>query len=180
MSQSSDTGGVPGSTREAGAAGSGTTIAPLDARLGHLIKRAEHSLITAKERLLRLEELSVTQYSALLVLAESPGATGAQVARRCLVTPQSMVPVLASLEDRGFIERRPSTVHAKVYEITLTDKGMDKLKRADLLAGALERRLAVAFNGTEHRQLRDLLERAIEVLIAGTADTPASPKAVGR
>ncbi len=178
MSQTSDAGAVPGSAGEAGAAYPGATIAPLDTRLGHLIKRAEHSLITAKERLLRREDLSVTQYSALLVLAESPGATGAHVARQCLVTPQSMVPVLASLEDRGFIDRRPSTVHAKVYEITLTEAGMDKLKRADLLAGALERRMSDAFNGTEHRQLRDLLERAIEVL--ATADTPAAPKAGGR
>jgi DNA-binding MarR family transcriptional regulator len=139
-------------------------MTPLDRRLGYLFKRVEQSLITAKERLLRRESLSVTQYSALLVLAESPGITGAQLARQCLVTPQSMVPVLAILEDRGFIDRKPSAVHAKVYEITLTDEGKRKVEQADLLAGALERRLADAFSEVERLQLRDLLERAIRVL----------------
>lgn len=164
-----------GAAREAAP---GAAIAPLDTRLGYLIKRAEHDLITVKERLLRREELSVTQYSALLVLAQTPGITGAQLARQCLVTPQSMVPVLASLEDRGFIERQPSTAHAKVYEITLTAQGTDKLESADRLAGGLEHRLAAAFTETEHRQLRDLLERAIQVLASDTADVTA-PFAAG-
>jgi len=148
----------------AGGEGQDNMITPLDTRLGHLIKRAENSLITAKERLLRRENLSVTQYSALLVLAESPGITGAQLARQCLVTPQSMVPVLASLEGQGFIDRRPSAVHAKVYEITLTSEGRRKVEQADLLAGGLERRLADAFTDAERGQLWDLLERAIGVL----------------
>lgn len=155
----------PGATPRTPAVGArGSSIAPLDSRLGHLIKRVEHSLITAKERLLRREGLSVTQYSALLVLSERPGITGAQLARHCLITPQSMVPVLASLEDQGFIDRRPSAVHAKVYEITLTPEGLRKVERADVLAGAVERHLAGAFSDAEHRQLKDLLERAIEIL----------------
>lgn len=162
MTRASDT-GVDRSAPSADD-GRGFPAAPLNARLGHVIKLAEHSLIAAKERLLRRENLSVTQYSALLVLSESPGITGAQLARQCLVTPQTMVPVLASLEDRDFIDRRPSAVHAKVYEITLTDAGRHKLAQADLLAGGVERNLAEAFSDAERSQLRDLLERAIETL----------------
>ena len=148
----------------AGGDGQDTMLVPLETRLGHLIKRAEHSLIMAKEHLLRRENLSVTQYSALLVLAQSPGITGAQLARQCLVTPQSMVPVLASLEDQGFIDRRPSAVHAKVYEIRLTTAGRHKVEQADLLVGDVERRLAGSFSDAERGQLWDLLERAIGML----------------
>ena len=62
-------------------------------RLGLAIKRAELVLIAAKTHALRPFGLTVPQYSALLFLAHEPGLSAAALARRALVTPQSMGPV---------------------------------------------------------------------------------------
>jgi DNA-binding MarR family transcriptional regulator len=133
-------------------------------RLGHAIKRAEQALMAEKSGALREFDLTVPQYSALLVLSYKPGASGAQLARSCVVTPQTMATVLSNLEAKGLIEREPSTVHQRVLVTRLTRTGHSLLKRADARARVIEERLSEAFEPAEREQLRELLERAIKAL----------------
>ncbi len=135
-------------------------------RPGHVIKRAEQALMSAKGAVLREFELTVPQYSGLLVLSYLPGASGAQLARICAVTPQTMATVLSNLEVKGLISRSPSSVHQKVFVTKLTRSGSALLKRADVKAHAVEERLSAAFTDDERRTLTELLERAIKVLQA--------------
>ena len=59
-------------------------------RLGLVIKRAEQALIAEKTRVLQEFHLTVPQYAVLLVLRQTSEASAAQLARACLVTPQTM------------------------------------------------------------------------------------------
>jgi DNA-binding MarR family transcriptional regulator len=138
--------------------------AEIASRLGHTFKRAEQALISEKTNALRPFDLTVPQYSVLLALSYTPGASGAQLARVCLVTPQTMTTVLSNLETKGFIERKPSSVHQKVLVTELTRAGRAVLKKADAKARAVEDRLGEAFDATERATLVELLERAIKVL----------------
>lgn len=156
-----------------GAAGLQAEIA---GRLGHFIKRAEQALMTEKSDALREFELTVPQYAALLALSYTPSASGAQLARACVVTPQTMATVLANLESKGLIEREPSSVHHRVLVTRLTRAGRALLKKADQQARAVEERLSAAFTEAERDQLRSLLERAITAL----QDRNASPSGGGR
>ncbi|WP_083752469.1 MarR family winged helix-turn-helix transcriptional regulator [Saccharothrix sp. ALI-22-I] len=68
------------------------------------------------ETLLRTYGLTMTQYTVLLTLSRDDGMSGAQLARACGVTQQGMATVLSDMQAKGFIDRQPSPVHAKVEQ----------------------------------------------------------------
>lgn len=138
--------------------------AAVGARLGHVIKRAEQALIAQKSHTLRQYDLTVAQYAALMTLSYSPGSSGAQLSRACMVTAQTMATVLKNLEFKGLIRRTPSSAHRKVLLTELTRSGRSVLKKADASARAIEEELASEFDGEDRELLRQLLERAIKVL----------------
>jgi DNA-binding MarR family transcriptional regulator len=157
----------PGSgTSGGGTSGSGTAL-PIERRIGHAVKRAEQALMARKSQALRTVGLTVPQYSALMILAEHPGLSGAQLARRCFVTPQTMAAILTNLEGKELVARRVSDVHAHVFQATLTRRGRALLRKADRLAVEIESGLADAFTASEQEQVMALLERVTEALEGG-------------
>lgn len=138
--------------------------AEIASRPGHFIKRAEQALMAQKSEALRPFDLTVPQYAALMALSFTPGASGAQLARACVVTPQTMATVLSNLESKGLIERTPSAVHHKVMVTKLTRTGRALVKKADVAAKAIEDRLAGVFDPKERELLREFLERAVKAL----------------
>lgn len=87
--------------------------------------------------------LSVQEYTALSVLGARPGLSNAQLARRSLVTPQSMIEILTRLERRELVVREPDARHARILRGHLTRRGRDLLRVADrAVAGIQERILA--------------------------------------
>lgn len=134
-------------------------------RLGNTIKRAEQALITRKTQVLRQFDLTVPQYSVLLLLSLFPGGmSAAQLARESMVTPQTMSTVLANLEKHGLMEREPSQLHQKVIVNQLTKAGRAVLKKADKEAVRVEDGLKAEFTAQELEQFENYLERAIRTL----------------
>jgi DNA-binding MarR family transcriptional regulator len=144
--------------------GTAALEAEVGSRLGNVIKLTEQALTAVKSSALREFDLTVPQYSAMVVLSFVPGASGAQLARICAVTPQTMATVLANLEAKALIQRTPSSVHQKVLVTKLTRTGQALVRKADAKAKAIEDRLAEAFDPDERAMLAELLERAIKVL----------------
>jgi len=132
-------------------------------RLGSWLRQAEQALMTEKARVLKPLGLSVPQYAALHALSVAP-LSGAQLARVCCVTPQSMASMLATLESRELVERTPSEVHGMVLIATLTPAGRALFEQGDAVALAVESRLSAAFSSTEDEQLREMLGRGIRAL----------------
>ncbi|MEV6037715.1 MarR family transcriptional regulator [Nonomuraea sp. NPDC052116] len=143
---------------------------PADERLGLDIKRAEQTLIAAKQAAVRPAGLTVPQYATLFALADNPGISGAALARACLVTPQAMTVVLKNLEERGLIERSPHPWHRNVLETRLTEAGRAALKAADERAVVIERAIASEFSAEEREQLRSLLARCAEAITRATLE----------
>jgi DNA-binding MarR family transcriptional regulator len=133
-------------------------------RIGGDIKRAEMELIAAKSAAVKPAGLTVPQYSALLALSEHPGAPAAELARLCLVTPQTMTTILQNLVALGLVERTQHQWQRNVLENRLTEAGQAKFREADQDAVAVEQKLADAFTDEERAQLRTLLQRCSEVL----------------
>jgi len=132
-------------------------------RLGSWLRQAEQALMAEKSRVLKPLGLSVPQYAALHALSVAP-LSGAQLARVCCVTPQSMASMLATLESRELVERTPSEVHGMVLIATLTPAGRALFEQGDAVALAVESRLSAAFSSTEDEQLREMLGRGIRAL----------------
>ena len=82
--------------------------------------------------------LSVADVTTLSVLRGRACLSNAQLARRALITPQSMIEVLASLEQRGLVRRRADPANARIMRAELTAAGRRVLARADALIAALE------------------------------------------
>ncbi len=68
-------------------------------------------------------DLSVPELTALSILARRPGLSNAQLARRSMVTPQTMIEILAGLEARGLVARRVDPGHGRVLRAELTPEG---------------------------------------------------------
>ncbi|MEU4395504.1 MarR family transcriptional regulator [Kribbella sp. NPDC023855] len=135
-----------------------------DERLGSHLKRVELDLTTAKAAAVKPAGLTVPQYAALFVLDEQPGISAAELARRCLVTPQTMTTILRNLESAELVERTPHPLHRHVIETRPTPAGRKALEEADKRATEVERRLAAAFTTEELDTLRALLARCSESL----------------
>lgn len=133
-------------------------------RIGGDIKRAELELMTAKTAAVKPAGLTVPQYSALLALSDHPGAPAAELARICLVTPQTMTTILQNLVALGLVERIPHQWQRNVLENRLTEAGFAKFREADKGAVAVEQKLADAFTDEERAQLRAFLQRVSAVL----------------
>jgi DNA-binding MarR family transcriptional regulator len=82
--------------------------------------------------------LSVADVTTLSVLRGRACLSNAQLARRALITPQSMIEVLASLEQRRLVRRRADPANARIMRAELTAAGRRVLARADAVIAALE------------------------------------------
>lgn len=135
----------------------------LERRLGTRIKKAEQLVVAAKTRALKPFALTVPQYAALLYLRHASAASAAQMARACLVTPQTMATILGNLETKGLVERSTSLFHQKVLETRLTAQGEDIVDAADKAARQVEERMLGALSAEEVELVKKLLDRLIEV-----------------
>jgi MarR family transcriptional regulator, organic hydroperoxide resistance regulator len=151
------------------------TDLPAEDYLCTRIRRTEQALMAHHEALLRTYGLTMTQYTVLLALARDDGMSGAQLARACGVTQQSMATVLTGMQAKGLIDRQPSPVHAKVMIATLTDAGQRHLNGAYQEVNVLEKAFIDKFTPAEHKQFCDLLDRATDTLIEQTPRPAKSP-----
>ena len=107
-------------------------------RVGYQMKRAEHALRLEMDAALRGVGLTTPQYAALSVLEGEAGLSGAALARRCFVTPQTMNKILMNLEGAGMVERRPHPEHGRVLSAYLTEKGAELVALAHGEVEAIE------------------------------------------
>jgi DNA-binding MarR family transcriptional regulator len=68
-------------------------------------------------------ELSLTEFAVLARLGREGPATTAELARAEGMRPQSMSVAVATLEERGLVERKPHPSDGRQMNIALTDKG---------------------------------------------------------
>lgn len=113
--------------------------------------------------------LTLPAYTALSVLRAEDGLSNAQLARRSLVTPQSMSEVLALLVEHGYVRRRAEPDHGRVIRTELTKAGLRALDRCNRAVDAVERELLRDLDAGEAACLRDLLARCGRALSAEPA-----------
>ncbi|GAA5182496.1 MarR family transcriptional regulator [Rugosimonospora acidiphila] len=131
-------------------------------RLLAYIKRAEQASQAAKEVALRDTGITPAQQTILAVLIEAPGITGAELARRCAITPQTITASIARLEAAGLVERRSHSVHRTLIEIHPTRRGTEIFARADQQVADLDAVLSDGLSKTELATLSSLLTRVTD------------------
>lgn len=106
-------------------------------------------------------------WAVLHLIADTPGSSSAELARRTHVTPQTMHKLVGDLAHRGRLELRPRPGHGRTLDAHLTDEGRRLLAGADNRAQAIEDRMTTGLDEQDRHLLLDLLQRCVTAL-----DTP--------
>lgn len=139
----------------------------LGSSVGYQLKRVQHALRLRMDEVLREVGLTTPQYAVLSVLEDSPGLSGAALARRSFVTPQTMNMIVAKLEDAGLIARSPHPEHGRVLQAYLTGEGRMLVSGAHEVVGAVEERMLGGLNSEERVRLAETLDGCADSLAAG-------------
>jgi DNA-binding MarR family transcriptional regulator len=107
-------------------------------RVSYLVYRVERLLRARLDDAVREQGVTTTEYVTLSVLRERDGLSCAQLARWAFVTPQAMNLVIAALERRALVRRRPDPSHRRVRRASVTRKGLGVLARCDQSMDAIE------------------------------------------
>jgi|SRR5262245_36055652 DNA-binding MarR family transcriptional regulator len=140
-----------------------TPVSVLD-RVGYLVKQLQHALRSRMDDELGAADLSTAQYAILSAIEEAPGSSGADLARRCFITPQSVNGVLAGLERAKLIERTASATHGRIIEIALSASGRSRLRAAHRIVAGIEARMLAGLDGPQRKELARLLRQCIEII----------------
>jgi DNA-binding MarR family transcriptional regulator len=143
-------------------------------RLSYVIGRLERVLRRRLAAAVEPAGLTLPAYTALSVLRAQDGLSNAQLARRSLVTPQSMSEVLTLLVDKGYVRRRAAPGHGRVIRTELTRAGRRALEHCDRAVDEIEREMLGDLDAGEVANLRDVLIRCGQELDFELAERAAS------
>jgi DNA-binding MarR family transcriptional regulator len=134
--------------------------------VGYHLKRAQQALRTAMDEGLRAQGLTTPQYAALTHLEADQPLSGAELARRCFVTAQTMNAILIGLERARLVERTAHAKHGRVIEARLTKRGRAKVEDAHRTVFGIEERMLFKITPAQRRRLNETLRRLAENLRA--------------
>ncbi len=125
--------------------------------VGYILKQAQHGLRTRMDHNLRALGLSTAQYALLVALDEAQVASGAELARRCFVTPQTVTGLIGGLVKAGLVGRSASSTHGRVIEARLTQAGRRILRRANGIVYAIEEDMLGDLSASDRAALGQML-----------------------
>jgi len=127
-----------------------------------LLKQAFHFSLTTVNEAISGHGVTTAQIGLMRQLANEPGLSGAELARRLLISPQGAQLALSALERRGLVERKQDPEHGRILQAYLTDDG--RAITAAALADALAAHESVfgVLTSDEQQLLHDLLARVVE------------------
>jgi DNA-binding MarR family transcriptional regulator len=101
--------------------------------------------------------LGPTQFGVLASLDANPELGQAELARRTLVSPQSIGELIATLEERGLVERSPHPGRGRRRPVHLTDAGRRALAGVKPSIRAINAPEALGLSADEAAELNRLL-----------------------
>jgi DNA-binding MarR family transcriptional regulator len=122
-----------------------------------LLKQAFYYSLTTINEAMREHGVSTAQIGVLRQLANEPGLSGAELARRLLISPQGVQLALTALE-----ERKQDPQHARILRAYLTGEGRKVAETVVNDAIAAHQEVFGVLNEQEQRTLRELLGRVVE------------------
>jgi DNA-binding MarR family transcriptional regulator len=136
-------------------------------RLTYVVGRLDRVVRRALDERLRPHGLTTPQYTTLSIL-RSPGVlSNARLARRALITPQSMSQILGGLEERGLIRRKPDPDHGRVLRVELTAAGRRILAECDRAADEIEQQMLESLSARDRSRLGPMLVSCVRALSGG-------------
>ena len=127
--------------------------------VGYNSRRASLAIIEVFMERMAVYDLKVVDFSVLSLVAHNPGITSRQLCATLGVLPPNLVGLIAGLEKRGLIERRPHPSDGRAMGVHLTPAGADLTAQAEHTAAQLEVDATARLTTTERKTLIRLLQK---------------------
>jgi len=138
-------------------------------QVGYVLKQVQQALRAAMDDAVRRHGLTTPQYATLHALGAGGALSGAELARRSFVTPQTMNGIVGNLAAAGLVARGADPIDARVLRVALTPEGRARLGACGQAVAAVEAQLLSGLRPEERPWLLDALRRCAAALAAATA-----------
>ena len=130
--------------------------------VGYNTRRASLAIIEVFMERMAVYDLKVVDFSVLSLVAHNPGITSRQLCATLSVLPPNMVGLIAALERRGLIERRPHPSDGRAMGVHLTPAGVELTAQAEQTAAQLEEDATNRLTAAERKTLIRLLQKVYD------------------
>jgi len=103
--------------------------------------------------------LKQIDFSVLSLLAHNPGATSRQLCNTLDILPPNLVSLVATLDGRGLIERKPHPHDGRAVGLHLTEAGEKLIREAEQTVTQLEADASARLTARERETLIRLLQK---------------------
>jgi len=103
--------------------------------------------------------LKQVDFSVLSLLAHNPGATSRQLCSTLDILPPNLVSLIAAMDSRGLIERRPHPHDGRAIGLHLTPAGEELIREAEQTVTQLEAEASARLTARERETLIRLLQK---------------------
>lgn len=124
-------------------------MAGLPASTVYLLKRAELAVRGCVEVALGAADLTPSQYFILFLVKCGEATSSAELARSMGVLPQSMTELIAPLEKKGAIVRKPDPANNRILRIEVTAAGERLFAKGTEVAIRIEKELLDGFDARD-------------------------------
>ncbi len=131
----------------------------LEGLLGYNARRATLTIIEVFLERMKVYDLRPVDFSVLSVIAHNPGVTSRQLCAALGILPPNFVNLLAELEARTLVQRKPHPSDKRAAALQLTVQGAQLMRKAELTAKQLEDDAAAQLTTAERKKLIRLLQK---------------------
>jgi DNA-binding MarR family transcriptional regulator len=148
---------------------------PFKPGISYAIARLHQRVFAAVSELAARHGLTALQFTTLSVLhRHGTPLSSSQLARRSLMTAQSMHEVIHRLEEEGLIEREPHPDHGRKLPARLTAKGRYVLAACETAVAEFEATMLKGFSKATRVAFLSMVMSAVQNLGAGFAESAPS------
>jgi DNA-binding MarR family transcriptional regulator len=134
----------------------------LEALVGYTARRAWLTVTELFAERMAPFGLKQVDFSVLSLLAHNPGATSRQLCATLDILPPNLVSLIAGMDSRGLIERRPHPHDGRAIGLHLTAAGEALVREAERTVVELETEASASLTQRERDTLIKLLQKVYQ------------------
>ncbi|MBL8310432.1 MAG: winged helix-turn-helix transcriptional regulator [Burkholderiales bacterium] len=131
----------------------------LESLLGYNARRAALTIIEAFLERMSVYGLRPVDFSVLSLITHNPGITSRQLCAALGILPPNLVKLIADLDKRGLLLRKPHPEDGRAIGLYLSADGKKLMREAEAAACDLENRVSSPLSADERATLMRLLRK---------------------
>jgi DNA-binding MarR family transcriptional regulator len=131
----------------------------LESLLGYNARRAALTIIEVFLDRMSVYGLRPVDFSLLSLVSHNPGITSRQLCSTLGILPPNLVKLVADLDKRGLLQRKPHPTDGRAIGLHLTAEGRKMVRDAEATARDLEDGVAAPLTPDERETLMTLLRK---------------------